>query len=193
MANYDFQVVLHNANGLAEDDYVNVLHFDTGTLVDSIEETCDGINAAYLTINGRLSKVIDGMTIKVYNEEGGSPQFSKDYANITGGSSSSPSEVAVCLSYYADDEQNTNRKRRGRIYMGPLNSAAGDLIDSGSVDAYLDFGELLASIGFASNTTWMMKSSLGYLKIERIAVDNAWDTQRRRGTAATVREFRDVQ
>lgn len=197
MANYDIQVALHSSTGLPENDCVNVLHYEINA-PDTVEGTCDDIAAAYVLLNPILGDVV-GATIKVYTPGAnpGGPDFQKDYATVTG-EQNGVREVACCLSYATvDDPDASTARRRGRIYVGPLDSSTmqSQRPDSGMRDFVLDFGEALASAGSASNTTWLMYSQTDavYVKIESIYVDDAWDVQRRRGLAPTMRETRDVQ
>jgi hypothetical protein len=62
-------------------------------------------------------------------------------------------------------------------------------------EAIRNLGIAFSQIGFAQNTTWLMysKADNAYAKIESIWVDNAWDTQRRRGLKPTQRNVFDVQ
>lgn len=199
MDNYDVQVILHNANGLPEDSYVNTLHFEVNA-PDTLEELADGLNAAYEMIDVRLAQAIHGMTVKIYtpgpNLAG--PVFQKAYTTPVGGSGNGPFEVAICLSYATvDNPLASTKRRRGRIFVGPLASGVVGTERPGSTiqNPILDFGEALASIGTAGNTTWLMYSPSDdvYVKIESIWVDDAWDTQRRRGLKPTSRLSRDVQ
>jgi hypothetical protein len=200
MANYDLQVLIHAASALPEDDVVNTLHYEI-TGPDTIEGTCDDIGAAYAVwANAATIGGGDGsMTIKVY--DGGVPNpagpvFSKDYAHAnTGGSG--PTEVALCLSYATvDDPMASTPRRRGRIYLGPfLTNEFSARPGAALISAALELGQGLASAGNASNSTWLMYSrrDMEYAKIESIWVDDAWDTQRRRGLAPTARTVQDVQ
>jgi hypothetical protein len=198
MADQRYQVILHDVSGIPKDDYVNVLYFNVN-FPDTEEGTCDGIHAAYVAeLEASLSSRVSGMTIKVYDMPAvGEPVFAKDYT-IEGSTNAGPNEVAICLSYTAtDNPAEAGRRHRGRIYIGPLSGSetSSDRPQTGLRTNVLDFGEALASIGFASNTTWLMWSSTlqASQKIEAIWVDDAWDTQRRRGLAALGREVRDVQ
>lgn len=202
MADYDFQVVLHGASGLSADSFVNTLHYSV-TALDDLEGTCDGIAAAYQGFASHLAGLFPSkpLTIKAY--EGGQvnpagPAFSKDYPLTGWLNSSGPTEVAICLSYATvDDPESSTPRRRGRIYLGPI--AGGETNNprpaAGLREAVLDLGEALASVGFASATTWMLYSPTdkAYAKIESIWTDDSWDTQRRRGQEPTLREVRDVQ
>ena len=202
MANYDFMVILQGESNLSEDVFVNVLHYDVN-FPDTVEGTADELWTKYDTIlKPMLASVTQaGHRIKVY-EAGPPPRqpvLDKTYAFATGpAGNKAPTEVALCLSYAtADNPDQVGARHRGRIYLGPI---LGDLVTANrpnelTQDIALDFGEGLAQVGDASNTTWVMYSQRDneYRKIESIWCDNAWDTQRRRGLAPTVRTVRDVQ
>jgi hypothetical protein len=198
MGKVDVQVCQRHVSGLPEDVSINTLHFENGFPATS-SGLADGIHGAYQLLKPILSADYPNMTIKIYepgvNPTG--PTFQKDYA-FPGGGSPGPSEVAVCLSYASvDNPDQSLPRRRGRIFIGPLAaSAIGERRPGVTIRDYvLDFGLNLASVGFASNTTWHMFSKIdnAYAKIESVWCDDAWDTQRRRGLAPTMRETRDVQ
>ncbi len=194
MADYDFQVCLQDVSGLPEDIYINVLHFSVNA-EGGPAAVADSIRDLYVEFNANFASYIESVQVKAYAAGAGSPVYVTPKANFPGGGES-VGEVAICLSYYADDTANNNKRRRGRIYLGPLAASNSRRpTDPGAIDFALDFGERLAQIGTALTVTWMMYSKVNnaYYKIERIACDNAWDTQRRRGLAPTFRTFRDVQ
>lgn len=109
-----------------------------------------------------------------------------------------PSEVALCLSFEAIAMPGTNRaRRRGRVYLGPLTTgvfAAG----SGAAIQRVDTA-ILAEITAAYTELRQAMEDLGYplgiysptdnlfLEPARWWVDNAFDTQRRRGESPTLR------
>jgi hypothetical protein len=198
MADVDVQVCLRNVSGLPEDVAVNTLYFDNG-FPDTGQGLADGIFAAYQGLKPILSSSYPNMTIKLYTPgvNAAGPSFQKDYS-FPGGGSPGPAETAICLSYATVDNPDASLpRRRGRVYLGPLAASATNAArpDATLRDYVLDFGEKLAQVGFASNTTWKMRSKLDnlYIKIESIWCDDAWDTQRRRGLSPTLREVRDVQ
>lgn len=197
MANYDVHVVLEHTNGLPQDNYLNVLHYEVNA-PDTLEGTSDDINAAYQLLAAVLPNTIGGMTIKWYDPglNPGGPTYQKAYPAFAGNSSPGPAEIALCLSYATTDDPDASLpRRRGRIYCGPIAGATGERPAPSLIDLILDFGELLGSAGNAGNTTWVMYSRMDstYAKIESIWCDDAWDTQRRRGIAPSSRTFRDVQ
>lgn len=199
MANHDIQVILRHESLLPEDVYVNTLHFDVNA-PDTLGGTCDDIAAAYTAQLSLFAGQINGMTIKAYppgpNPSG--PEFQKDYPFDASGNNS-PAEVCCCLSYATvDDPEQSVPRRRGRIYVGPV---AGSQLSGNERptqfmrDSLLSLGQGIASAGNASNSTWLhySKRDNAYTKIESIWVDDAWDTQRRRGLAPTLRQVADVQ
>jgi hypothetical protein len=195
MPTHRYQVRLQGISGFPQDVYENVLYFDT-TALDNVEGTCDGISEAYDAMS--VLAGWSGLEVRVYELAGGQPIFQKEYPNVQATGASGPGEVALCLSYATvDDPEASTGRRRGRIYLGPLTSGQVSAPRPGPalIEEVLDLGEALASIGFASATTWHMfsKTDNQSIKIESIWCDNAWDTQRRRGLDPTVRTTRDVQ
>jgi len=109
-------------------------------------------------------------------------------------SESGPREVALCLSYYA--EQNVPR-RRGRLYIGPFTDAAMEIRPpaGNAIGAVASLAPALAAVGGA-DVDWCLYSptndvaTAGATKLRTITnwwVDNEWDTVRSRGRRATSR------
>jgi hypothetical protein len=195
MAVKQFQVRLKGLSALPEDVYENVLFFEVNA-PDTVEGNCDEIAAAYdaLSFTGGWNQ----LEIRVYELAGGQPTFQKTYAIASVSTLTGPGEVAVCLSYAANDDPGlVGPRRRGRIYIGPI--AFNWVQDPRPAPVLrqnlLVFGQALASVGSAANTTWLMysRTDLVTAKIESIWVDDAWDTQRRRGLAPTLRDVQLVQ
>ena len=195
------QVQIHHVSLLPRDDAVNVLYYDIN-IPDTVIGTMDDVAAAYNlpVMRQRLNGAYAGMTIKAYNLPSGNPPTSgppievKNYA-LPPVSIDGPCELALALSYSADDDAAGTPKRRGRIYL-PWHSNDVRMRPTGAMVAtVLDFGEALAQAGNAGNSTWHMFSPTDNVtrKIESISCDNEWDTQRRRGLRATFRTRRDVQ
>ena len=204
MATHRYQVALQHTSLLPRDQAINVMYFDTGGVnligAGSPEEACNGIAAAYESklktmVNGAYS----GIVIKVYNltapgVPAGAPRLVKTYGfgpvSIDG-----PCEIALCLSYSADDDAAGTKRRRGRLYIPWKGNDNRMRPTVAHVAAVLDFGEELAKIGTADGITWKMYSPTNNTThtIESISCDNEWDTQRRRGLRATTRVRRDVQ
>ncbi len=199
-----FHAILHSVTGIAEDDCVNVLYFDVQDntfavgFASSNEEVAQGIRDAYAFIGGSLSNTLTGkMTVKVYDLLGGQPVYEKKFDTaFSRGTGTAPREVAVCLSYASVDDINASTpRRRGRIYVGPLAGASAETVNAGLRDTFLQLGIKFAQIGTGNGVTWHLYSKMdrASFKIESIWVDDAWDTQRRRGRAPTARTTADVQ
>ncbi len=201
MANYDVTVALHHPSNLPENDVVNTLHFEQN-LPDTKEGASDDIANAYkAAMTAGLLGNVTGITVKWY-EPGlnpGGPAFTKKYTTgFTSAAQSGPLETAICLSYATvDNVEASTPRRRGRIYIGPIAGGVQNIstVGAGLRNIVLTLGQNLASVGNAGNTTWMLYSRAdnAYVKIESIWCDDAWDTQRRRGLAPSLRQAQDVQ
>lgn len=119
-----------------------------------------------------------------------------------------PGEVAIVASFRADYESGVNpQRRRGRIYLGPIATSASEVAfghsrPSGGARAAiaaacetLQEGQLL-NIGDPERVRWSVYSPTtdatqsiddAFNDVMAGWVDDAWDTQRRRGAAATGR------
>jgi len=109
-----------------------------------------------------------------------------------------PLEVAVCSSIIANDTGPTSlplRRRRGRIYLGPLstnilaNSSSQPIVSAAFVAQVVNRSAFLASAGSSTRGFWSVWSrAAGQLTtVARGFVNNEFDTQRRRQVAPTLR------
>lgn len=121
-----------------------------------------------------------------------------------------PAEVAVCLSYEGDKISGTPQaRRRGRIYIGPLSDSVMNestaSTPSRPMVAFLDLLLVQAAVLkldlFAAGAVWCVYSptedsagdgSQGMTPITSIWVDDAYDTQRRRGIAASQKRYANM-
>lgn len=154
-----------------------------------------------------ITKIYGGPT-------GGSPIFTDEWDSFPAGldMNSFPSEVAYVLSFAGDltgvPEEAADgidagtapdrpaMRRRGRIFIGPISPAAGGSVvnrpQTGIKDSALGFAGLLGDFDApltALGARWIVYSptdGLGH-PVVTARVDDAWDTQRRRGVAATER------
>lgn len=130
-----------------------------------------------------------------------------------------PAEVAVCLSFQGERTSGVNmRRRRGRVYVGPLAVGSADqhqvqsglynLIATSGADNLLNYDPALVQWSVYSKYTHfdiavgetltpdddevpdLLPAS--FTPVVRLWVDNAWDTQRRRGPRATARTIIDA-
>lgn len=107
-----------------------------------------------------------------------------------------PNEVAVCLSFRKTPASGENpRRRRGRIYLGPFSSR---ILDDAAGNQARPLAAWRTATAAAASTlklagnadsywsVWSETDGANY-KVENGWVDNAFDTQRRRGINPTVR------
>lgn len=164
----------------------------------------------YQQIDGSLfpNSVGSPATVDLYDMADSTPRVPYRTSTIpltNGGANSLPSEVALVLSFKGDFESGTpNARRRGRVYIGPLGT---DIITVGGTapsrpnaatrDTLRDAAELLrtsstdeARWAVFSQATLTETSSLEQAFHDVVGgwVDDAWDTQRRRGISATTRD-----
>jgi hypothetical protein len=214
MANALAQVVMQGTSNLPEDVYVNTFHFRTAG-ADVTTADADAIQTALLNfyvvihapgtsplcneISDTVSRGATATKTKVYDLGDPTPRLPvKTYAWQMGpgiGSVGLPNEVAICLSYSADVASGENpRRRRGRLYIGPLASThisgvGGDVIPSATmVNALLGAGKALKDDATVDWCVYSRADDTLYT-ITHGFVDNAFDTQRRRGRVAQTRSL----
>lgn len=205
-------VVLQNANNLPKDRYVNSFVF-TGTpspavalaaavtpLVRDFYNATSGAEGIGAWLGPQCSRATDASRV-VWYDLGQAPvrtphiePFTLRGASAsTGGSEPLPAEVALCLSLYTP--LNTQRGR-GRIYIGPLNQATDETgagNDSHPTAAVLNSiagaAARLADAAVSAGCSWQVLSRMAgnITEITHGFIDNAWDTQRRRGIAPSTR------
>lgn len=202
------QVILHHDSGLPEDDVVNTFHFDilaTPFVAAEADDMIDDVIAFYTTngtsghhVSEYLSQNLTGLaTFKVYALADPLPRVplvtrtSVAIPTATSGVQM-PQEVALCLSYSAAPVSGTiAARRRGRLYIGPFQDTARSAGDGSPASALrLAMREAGKRLMLSTDTNWCVFSPTDNSSgtIVQGYVDNAWDTQRRRGTAPTVRE-----
>jgi hypothetical protein len=205
------QVSLPKDSGLPEDAVVNTFHFRlTGSdRVASAANANTRLAAFYDAIDTYLSSELTGTaTVKWYDLEEAQPRVPFTTTSFTFTPSAStavlPSEAAVCLSYQALPVSGIKQAhRRGRIYIGPLAAGAGSgqplrpilgVMTTFAAAAIALHGIVIGSTdGFQwsvySPTLHAQTGSLedATFLVNEGWIDNAFDTQRRRGPAATSR------
>lgn len=155
-------------------------------------------------------------TFRHYNLDGhlsgsahGSPVRTVDAANVlaaaAAGNAPLPSECAICLSFAADFGSDVEfapgvrprQRDRGRVFLGPLNAV---VITEDTTTHYAKLGSsILDTIGMAGTRlrddltgfglTWSVwsRKNASIKPVTSCSVDNAFDTQRRRGERPTLR------
>lgn len=197
-------------SGLPEDRVVNTFHFfGSGTYAADQPDQELAVAAFYNTtttvgpISSYLSPWVSrSAELRSYDLEEPDPRV-PTIAPITLAATTStgmPEEVAVCLSWYCDPP--VTPRRRGRIYLGPLASSAvtlssasvpsrpsPDLITAVSEAAERLIGEFSsASIYGLQVLSIASAPPIGVMnRVRHGYIDNALDTQRRRGPVTTAR------
>lgn len=213
---YLAQVRLLGDSGLDEDVYTNTFHFTTvgGADVAGAEDVADAVAAFYNTtatgatgavsrfIGHQVSRSVAG-EIRVYDsavDPMGPPLFTDPFTLGAAASTNAlPEEVAGVLSFYHGDNS-PNAIGRGRIYLGPLETATSFIDSDGHVRLTSVFRTDVVAAATAlrdqtitdANTRWAVRyksapTTISWSPVDHGFVDNAFDTQRRRGVAATLR------
>nr|CRY96814.1 hypothetical protein [uncultured prokaryote] len=209
-----YQVIFSSESGLPEDQIVNTFHFEGDAAVDPdnpVDMLFDfyklppagGGTALIASMPGQLLGTT--MTVKGYDLEEAKPRvpFVETTTSISPSVSNAlPGEVAMCLSFQAAAESGQPQaRRRNRVYLGPFieNTNVGSrptpTIRSTAIRAARD---MLVAANASINWKWVVYSpttaaasspSAAYWPVQNGWVDNAWDSQRRRGWSPTTREI----
>ena len=145
-----------------------------------------------------VSRAVGDFTLQFYNLADPTPRVpilttADNIANNVGGTAALPSEVAACLSFQATRVSGISQaRRRGRVYIGPLGNqcAAGGLTAFATVDPGFSLALRSAALRMKASgtagTSWAVWSpTSGVARVVNDGwVDDAFDTQRRRGIAA---------
>jgi hypothetical protein len=204
-------VILPRDTAIPADAVTNTWHFNTNdtetdftvatnikTRLQGFYDTAHGTNA----VSSYLSKALDPANgrLKLYKQSDAPPRvpFSDVSFALVGVGTGDPmvSEAAICMSFHAAYTSGVNRaRRRGRIFLGPLavNTIA-FLNNEPVVDATCRTDITASAEWLIAQDTAALKwavfsqaDNTGHAPIVGGWVDNAYDTQRRRGRAATAR------
>lgn len=180
------------------------------SLLNRITGFYNGVHSPGLySVGSNLSSRLNGdaATIKAYDLNDAKPRTPviEETVSITVGSAadgSLPNEVALVGSYQAAKVSGLNQaRRRGRLYIGPLSVVAASAVAGQDprpavrlVDALVGAMDDLATDNDELEWEWVVYSptnaaqgGTSFAPVSSGWVDNAWDTQRRRGLAATAR------
>lgn len=221
---YRAQVTIPALTGIPGDAVVNTWHYTgSDSVTDAVnasdfEAQLDALYDEFVPVFG--SNVMDwaAAECKHYVFEDNPPRvpFATHTMSLdapTPTKNDWPAEVAIVLSMEADRISGVNmRRRRGRVYLGPLAVGPGDLPMTGDAvadlirdwaDAAFFAGGLLTSLAVYSPSTHHgvpvggdikdypdeipSQLLLSFHEVTKVWCDNAWDTQRRRGPRATYR------
>lgn len=136
----------------------------------------------------------------------GSPVFVRTFNNNIGGSGAAdslPSECAVALSFHADFGDDVEfapgarprARDRGRVYIGPLTKASADTGEFGRTfpslgvrTAILGAGKDLRDANDDMRWSVWSRTAARMRDVTSCSVDDAFDTQRRRGERALLKQ-----
>ena len=186
-------VFVNNFTFLADDNKVTAADDIAAALIDFYDVTgpTQPLNAY------RGVTVEDLMTFKIYKLTDAKPREPLVRTHTTtvvrANSGLWPEESAVCLSFSAAPPHTP--RRRGRVYLGPLNPACGTQEATTKICRVSDAAQqniAAAAVRLANHVDagWLIHSTIGagtFAAVETGWVDNAFDTQRRRGPKASTR------
>lgn len=202
-------------SGLPEDQVVNTFHFTTAlgraeghtAIVGVLQDFYNGEAGQFHSISEWLgawiSRTAEIRTYDLADLRPREPMLSVLDLNASATGTSMPEEVAVCLSYSAAAP--ITPRRRGRIYVGPLSSLA-VIAGSPTTNSRPD-PAVLTDLGLAATRLADNAAGVSWVVLHRAQeatedhpasaestslivqgyVDNALDTQRRRGPKTTAR------
>lgn len=220
--NFKAQVTLSNATGQPKDRYVNTFHFYDNTVLsesDAADAIYAALSAFYCEVEAGTNRSIFhfispqvvrdtgsplGPEVRIYNladPEPRDPVYSAKMDMTPAAAlnnTAMPHELAVCLSFYAS--HNAPRKR-GRIYIGPLDQAAFGPASAGDVTVATTLRTVLTQQALKligeytpTNLLWAVRGKGDIAGAPHILrpvtagwVDNRADIIRGRGSAPTDR------
>jgi hypothetical protein len=187
MSIYRLQVAWQMDSALPTDQMIITPHFDDHGILNDPQNLCDDLAAAL----NSWDAVTTQLTVKAYDAQDPPPNYPLAEKIVNEGqiaNANANRDVALVLSFYA--EQNRPR-RRGRIYVPMVVtglSAAAARPTPTIQQKIADLVPIFAGLG-GLDVDWVVYSRLDNAarKVTNWWVDNAWDTQRRRGQVATSR------
>lgn len=207
MADIRVQVEIPYYTGVPEDVCVNSWSFTATSTTTAPERIGPFLGIIYGALVDDAHPILDFTNArgKFYDRADPEPrtpffeaEFDLGNANI--GNEGLPEEVTSCLSFrgvYASGS--SKARRRGRLYLPPVGTAVlaeggggRTVVSSAWVDLVLDAYEAAwaeLDVSGDAHVVWSPTNSESYPVVEAW-MDNAFDTQRRRGIRATVRETR---
>lgn len=206
-------------SGLSEDTVSNTWYFgddDSGTSPSGADANIvsDALNAFYNSLSARYAAHLGTTrTMKVYDMVDAEPRvpiYEESYTPTAPTNQGFPGEVALCLSFQAAPQSGVSQAtRRGRVFLGPLAMAAadtselaGDTRPSSATITAIDsaYTTLRSTVAAGITDGEHMVFSPRRIQlgdtvheaaniVDEAWVDNAFDTQRRRGAKATLRNI----
>lgn len=214
MTTLRMQVTIPNVNGLPADAFTNTWHCLSNS-VDPIVDAAlfySALASFYEDIDALMAATCDDtFSYKCYDLEAAEPRvpiYENTSAHTLGANAPLPSEVACVLSFNGTIVSGAPAaRRRGRIFLGPLDSAVMDdtlgqsLLQTASITTIAGAADSLMNAGDPANFQWAVFSptiagtppwTTGEIFAATASVigghvDNAFDTMRSRGVAASTR------
>ena len=209
---YRFDTIIQSTTNLPRDQIINSWHFyKEDSFTDDFENVRDMLRDFFTvgsSINGSntvavkmwIPESITQNTVlvrayKVGATPGSPPDWSGSFNfGARGSATPLPAEVALCLSFQSEHEDGVPQaRRRNRKYLGPFGSNANSTEgrpSSAVINSIVAAARDLKQASAASlYWKWVVYSPTSdtYEEVDDGWVDNAWDTQRRRGRASTAR------
>ena len=207
MTIHAFDVIFQHDNGLPEDRYVNGWHFDAlggspatdfdnvrDMLADFYTDAGTHTNALSLYFTDEISSPAVVKAYDLTDTPPRAPVYESSFTFTPPSNSPLPFECAIVASFQAEKVSGLPQsRRRNRVYLGPLSDntvSTTGLVNGGTTSAVVGaLQDLYDAASAAVNWDWVVYSPTlneGYA-VHDGWCDNAFDTQRRRGIAATSR------
>jgi hypothetical protein len=200
MARYRWISVMNMTSGIAKDATVNTWHVATTAPTLINETTCASAWQTFMRAMAGLfpsTVATSGHTLRCYNladPEPRAPVYEStwSFSGALSGSSSPP-ELCIVTSFQGERVSGLlQARRRGRMYIGPLDASVVDVgrfspTDTGTVATATK--ALVDAINAITDHRFCVYSRAddAFVEVDNGWVENAVDVQRRRGLAATAR------
>lgn len=191
---------MNMTSGIAKDASVNVFHvLVTPPTAPSSSTIGNSWQTFMRALAGLFPSTVatSGHTFKIYDLEDLEPrapiyESTWSFAGALSGASAPP-ELCITTSFQGERESGLlQRRRRGRMYLGPIDSAVVDVgrispTDQGTiVTATKNLADAINAITDHQFCVYS-RADDAFVPVDNGWVDNAVDVQRRRGLAATAR------
>jgi hypothetical protein len=203
VALHSFMVTFRGLSGLAQDKFVNTWHFDRpgGAPVTDFDNVRDMLRDFYTVPTGpdpiiknysnTLNTTVLVTAYDLSQPKPRAPVYSSSFGPVTYGVGTPlPHEVAMCFSFEAERVSGElQSRRRNRVYLGPLRANVQETTARPMAtfcNEILNAGKRLHDAAVASATwDWKVFSPTDQEAHDPVHlwVDDAWDSQRRRGLA----------
>lgn len=199
----------HGPSNLPEDRVINVFHFvGLGTYEDELPSVFAAVEAFYNASNTTrelaayqspyIQRDAELLGYDLDEPPKRVPTRFPVVLSAVASATQLPEEVAVCLSIRGSIPPAGGPRRRGRLFVGPLNILSMTSGPEGAptrpspafVADLIVAAERLEAQAISAGTPWVIRSTKptqNFVAVQGGYVDNAMDTQRRRGPRTTER------